>query len=187
MVVCLLLGMGVPVTASYVILATMAVPALTNLGVLPIAAHLLVCYFAVLADITPPVCIAAYAGAAIAEANPMKTGMAAFKLGIAGFIVPYVFAYDSALLGLGNIGHVLLLISTTIFGVILLGSAVEFYLLDRNKVYESVILLIAASCLIKPGLITDLIGFGLLVLAVILQKLRLHNKRYPKSQATGAS
>lgn len=187
MIVCLLLGMGVPVTASYVILATMAVPALTKLGVLPIAAHLLICYFAVLADITPPVCIAAYAGAAIAEANPMRTGVAAFKLGIAGFIVPYVFAYDSALLGLGSVPHVMLLISTTVIGVILLGSAVEFHLLDRNKIHESAFLFTAAGCLIKPGLYTDLVGFGFLALTVILQAYRIRRRPNLESRAVETS
>ena len=100
--VCLIMGMGVPVTASYIIVATIAAPALTKLGVLPLAAHLFVFYFAVLADITPPVCIAAYAAAGLAGANPMKTGFTATKLGIAAFIVPFIFCYDTFADGAGE-------------------------------------------------------------------------------------
>lgn len=171
-IVCLLLGMGVPVTASYIILAALAAPALTKLGVVPIAAHLFILYFAVLADITPPVCIAAYAGAAVAGANPMKTGVTAFKLGIAGFIVPYIFCYSSALLGLGSVTQVLFSVLTAILGIILLGATAELYLLLNNKIYESILLLFAALSLIKPGLRTDLIGLGILSLVLLLQLLR---------------
>ena len=99
----------------------------------------------------------------------MRTGFAAFKLGIAGFIVPYIFAYDSALLGLGSIPHVLATVFTAILGIILLSAAVEFHLLRDNTVYESVFLLFAAVSLIKPGIITDMIGLGILSLVVLAQ------------------
>jgi TRAP transporter 4TM/12TM fusion protein len=174
-VVCLIMGMGVPVTASYIIVAVIAAPALTKLGVLPIAAHLFVFYFAVLADITPPVCIAAYAAAGLAAANPMKTGFTATKLGIAAFIVPFFFCYDPALMGLGEPFHVVSSMITAILGVIALAGAAEWYYLRPNKYYESILLLIAAVCLIKPGWITDLIGLALFVVISLSQYSR--NKR----------
>jgi TRAP transporter 4TM/12TM fusion protein len=170
--VCLIMGMGVPVTASYIIVATIAAPALTKLGVLPLAAHLFVYYFAVLADITPPVCIAAYAAAGLAGANPMKTGFTATKLGIAAFIVPFIFCYEPSLMGLGSIWEVLSSMGTATVGVIALAGAAEWYFLRANRFYESVLLLVAAGCLIKPGWITDLIGFGALGIVVLLQRSR---------------
>ena len=171
-IVCLIMGMGVPVTASYIIVAVIAAPALTKLGVLPLAAHLFVFYFAVLADITPPVCIAAYAAAGLAGANPMKTGFTATKLGIAAFIVPFFFCYDTALMGLGNLFHVVATMISAALGVVALAGAAEWYYLRANKNYESILLLIAAVCLIKPGWITDIIGLVLFALVTFLQYSR---------------
>jgi TRAP-type uncharacterized transport system fused permease subunit len=161
----------------------MAVPALTRLEVLPIAAHLFVCYFAVLADITPPVCIAAYAAAGVAQAEPMKTGFSAWKLGIAGFLVPYIFCYESALLGLGSVTYVLFAVATAIFGVILLGAAVERYLLTNASAYEFALLILGAVSLMKPGLFTDLIGFGFLSITLLSQFLR--NRRQMRVKQVG--
>jgi TRAP transporter 4TM/12TM fusion protein len=182
-VVCLIMGMGVPVTASYIIVAVIAAPALTKLGVLPIAAHLFVFYFAVLADITPPVCIAAYAAAGLAGANPMKTGFTATKLGIAAFIVPFFFCFDPALMGLGEPLHVVTSMSTAILGVIALAGAAEWYYLRPNRHYESILLLIAAVCLIKPGWITDVIGLSLFITVTLSQYAM--NKREKKFMGEG--
>jgi TRAP transporter 4TM/12TM fusion protein len=182
-VVCLIMGMGVPVTASYIIVAVIAAPALTKLGVLPIAAHLFVFYFAVLADITPPVCIAAYAAAGLAGANPMKTGFTATKLGIAAFIVPFFFCYDPALMGLGDVFHVVSSMVTAILGIIALAAAAEWYYLRPNKSYESILLLVGAVCLIKPGWITDLIGLALVTTISISQYAR--NRREKKLFSAG--
>jgi TRAP transporter 4TM/12TM fusion protein len=182
-VVCLIMGMGVPVTASYIIVAVIAAPALTKLGVLPIAAHLFVFYFAVLADITPPVCIAAYAAAGLAGANPMKTGFTATKLGIAAFIVPFFFCYDPALMGLGDVFHVVSSMITAILGIVALAAAAEWYYLRPNKNYESILLLMGAICLIKPGWITDLIGLALVTTISISQYAR--NRREKKQFSTG--
>jgi TRAP transporter 4TM/12TM fusion protein len=181
--VCLIMGMGVPVTASYIIVAVIAAPALTKLGVLPIAAHLFVFYFAVLADITPPVCIAAYAAAGLAGANPMKTGFTATKLGIAAFIVPFFFCYDPSLMGLGEPLHVVSSMITAILGVIALAGAAEWYYLRPNKHYESILLLFAAVCLIKPGWITDLIGLALFITVSLSQYVI--NKREKKFVGEG--
>src|SRR5699024_2932683 len=98
MLACILLGMGLPTTANYVVTATMAAPALIEFGVPVIAAHMFVFYFGIVADITPPVSLAAYAGAGIARANPMKTGVTAVKIAIGAFIVPYMFVYNPVLL-----------------------------------------------------------------------------------------
>jgi TRAP transporter 4TM/12TM fusion protein len=182
-VVCLIMGMGVPVTASYIIVAVIAAPALTKLGVLPIAAHLFVFYFAVLADITPPVCIAAYAAAGLAGANPMKTGFTATKLGIAAFIVPFFFCFDPALMGLGEPLHVVTSMITAILGVIALAGAAEWYYLRPNRHYESILLLIAAVCLIKPGWVTDVIGLSLFITITFSQYAM--NKREKKFVGEG--
>jgi TRAP-type uncharacterized transport system fused permease subunit len=177
------MGMGVPVTASYIIVAVIAAPALTKLGVLPIAAHLFVFYFAVLADITPPVCIAAYAAAGLAGANPMKTGFTATKLGIAAFIVPFFFCFDPALMGLGDPVYVILSVMTAILGIIALAGGAEWYYLRPNRHYESILLLVAAVCLIKPGWITDLIGLALFIIITLSQYAR--NKREKKFVSEG--
>jgi TRAP transporter 4TM/12TM fusion protein len=171
-IVCLIMGMGVPVTASYIIVATIAAPSLLKLGVMPLAAHLFVFYFAVLADITPPVCIAAYVAAGMAGANPMKTGLTATKLGIAAFIVPFVFCYDTALLGLGDVSYIIYRIIITMLGVIALAAGAEMYFLRKNKFYETPLLFVAALLLIKPGWITDLTGIIILSIVILLQFFR---------------
>ena len=134
--------------------------------------NLFVFYFAVLADITPPVCIAAYAAAGLAGANPMKTGFTATKLGIAAFIVPFFFCFDPALMGLGDPVYVILSVMTAILGIIALAGGAEWYYLRANKNYESILLLVAAVCLIKPGWITDIIGLVLFALVTFLQYSR---------------
>lgn len=168
-VVCIIMGMGVPPVAAYIIVATMAAPALTKIGILPIVAHLFVYYFAVLGDITPPVCIGAYTAAGIAGANPIKTGLTATKLGIAIFIVPFIFCYDPALLGLGNVFHVVLRASITFVAIVALAGGAEGYLLRKNKFYETLMLFAAAFLLIIPGWVTDLAGFIILSTTIFLQ------------------
>ena len=177
MIASLILGMGLPTTAKYIVLSIMAAPALIDLGVQPLAAHLFILYFGVIADLTPPVALAAYAGAGISGGNAMKTGFIAIRLAAAGFMVPYVFALDPGLMFIGgSISHNLLLIVTTLVGVLALGAASSGYLLDHTKIYERVILIISALALIKPGLLTDGIGIILLVVVIILQKLRILSK-----------
>jgi len=179
MIVCLILGMGVPVTASYIIVTTMAAPALTKLGVYPAAAHLFVMYFAVLADITPPVCIAAFAAAGVAKSDPMSTGFSAWKLGLAGFIVPFLFCYNSALLGIGEPMQIAVTIFTGVLGVLALSAAVERYFAGPLQFYHSIMLIAAALALMKPGIMSDLIGFGLIALFFIFrlfQKRKIQNR-----------
>jgi TRAP transporter 4TM/12TM fusion protein len=182
MIASLILGMGLPTTAKYIVLATMAVPALTKLGVNLMAAHLFILYFGVVADVTPPVALAAYAGAGIAGANSMKTGVQAFKLALAGFIVPYIFAIDSHLILVDTVvGSTVTFIPfyqaiptivTAVLGIFCLATAVEGYFVTPTKIYERLILLGAALLLLKPGLLSDGIGLGVLILIYLLQKAR---------------
>jgi len=177
MIASILLGMGLPTTAKYIILSIMAAPALVDLGVNPLAAHLFILYFGVIADLTPPVAVAAYAGAGISGGNSMKTGFIAVRLAVAGFMIPYLFALDPGLLFINStIGHTLLLIITALAGVLALGAAAGGYLLDNVKIHERVILIISALALLTPGLLTDSVGIVLLAGVIILQKMRISKK-----------
>jgi TRAP transporter 4TM/12TM fusion protein len=181
MVACLLLGMGVPTTPNYVIMATIMAPAL--IAMKPdtplIAAHLFVFYFGILADGTPPVCLAAYAAAGIADADPFKTGLEAFKLDMRTFLLPYMFitAPQMLLIGLAP-GFMGVLEASWIFitasiGMYALAAGMQGFLIDDDTWYERIILLAVALCLVKPGIYTDiigLIGFGSIY---FLQKRRV--------------
>ncbi len=179
MVACLFLGMGVPTTAQYVIISALVAPALVQMGVLPMAAHLFILYFGTRADITPPVALAAYAGAGIARADPWKTGLAAFQLGIAGFIIPFMFVYAPELLFVGSLWKILPALLTATFGVVCLAAAVQRCLLVRTTWYEVILLLVTSFLLIKPGIQTDLIGAALFIVVFILQWLRRKRSDVP--------
>jgi TRAP transporter 4TM/12TM fusion protein len=172
MIACLFLGMGVPTTAQYIIISALVAPALVQMGVLPMAAHLFILYFGTRADITPPVALAAYAGAGIARSDPWKTGLSAFQLGIAGFIIPFMFVYAPELLFIGGIEKILAALLTAAFGVICLAAAVQRCLLVKTRWYEAGLLLVTALLLIKPGIRTDLIGAALFLCVFLLQWFR---------------
>lgn len=182
MIASIILGMGLPTTAKYIVLATMAVPALIKLEVNLMAAHLFILYFGVVADITPPVALAAYAGAGIAGANSMKTGFQAVKLASAAFIVPYIFAIDSRLILVKEVigDQVVFLpfytaipvILTAMLGIVCLGGAVENFLIVKCKIYERIMLLAGALGLLVPGLTSDAFGLAVLVVVVVLQRAR---------------
>lgn len=172
MIACLALGMGVPTTAQYIIISALVAPALIKLGVVPMAAHLFIFYFGTRADITPPVALAAYAGAGIAGSNPMKTGVTAFQLGIAGYIVPFMFIYGPELLTIGPLYKVLLATLTATFGVYCLAAGVQNCLFIKTTLYERVFLLLTSFLLIKPGLTTDLLGLALFVIVYFSQRMR---------------
>ncbi|MBR3117918.1 MULTISPECIES: TRAP transporter permease [Oceanobacillus] len=174
MIACIILGMGLPTTANYVVTATIAAPVLINdFGVLPIAAHMFVFYFGIVADITPPVCLAAYAGAGIARANPFKSGVTAVKLAIAAFIIPYIFIYNPILL-LQDITPIRLIISllTAIIGMTAVSSAVIGFFIRSSYSWERLILFIAGVMLIVPDLVISLIGLLLLLGVWYIQKQR---------------
>ena len=175
MVVCVILGMGLPTTAAYVLAASVAGPALIKLGIAPLAAHLFIFYFAIMSAITPPVCAAVFAAAAIARSNWLTTGWLAVKIGFAGFIVPFLFVYRPALLFLGSPGETVWSSLGSIIGVMAMAGAAMGYFGDRSRWYESILLAIGSFCLLKPGLITDLIGFALVGALYVYQKRRRAN------------
>ena len=172
MLCCIVLGMGVPTTANYCIMAATCAPILVQMGVPMIAAHFFVFYFGIVADLTPPVALAAYAGAAIAGANPMKTAFTSTKLAIGAFIVPYVFALNPAMLFIDtNVLDVVIICITSLVGMFAVSAALEGYLLHRMTWYERVISAIGGLLLIYPGLVTDVIGLSLVAVVIILEVL----------------
>lgn len=178
MIASIILGMGLPTTAKYIILSIMAAPALVDLGVLPLAAHLFILYFGVIADLTPPVAVAAYAGAGISGGNSMRTGFIAVRLAVAGFMIPYLFALDPGLLYINSsIGHTLQLIFTSLVGVLALGAAAGGYLLDNTRIHERILLAVSAITLIRTDFLTDIIGVGILALVIFLLKIRISKRK----------
>lgn len=170
MICCIVLGMGVPTTANYCIMAATCAPILIRMGVPALAAHFFVFYFGIVADLTPPVALAAYAGAAIAQANPMKTAFTATKLAIGAFIVPYVFALNPAMLFIDTTAsEVILICVSSIVGIFGVSAALEGYFLHHMKWYERIACVVGGLLLIYPGLVTDLIGLVLVAVVLLVQ------------------
>jgi TRAP transporter 4TM/12TM fusion protein len=176
MIVSLILGMGVPTTAAYLMLALLVVPALKAMHVLPIAAHLFIFYFGIISNVTPPVALAAYAAAGIARSSPIKTGFNAFKLSLSGFILPFMFVYNPVLLMQGNAFEILQSVITALVGLYCLSAALEKFIFKWTiNSFERIVLFVSAVLLIVPGTITDLIGF--VVLTVIFMIKLINDKR----------
>ena len=172
MLTCIVLGMGVPTTANYCIMAATCAPILIKMGVPALAAHFFVFYFGIVADLTPPVALAAYAGAAIAQANPMKTAFTATKLAIGAFIVPYVFALNPAMLFIDTtVWEVVLICITSFVGIFGVSAALEGYLLHRMSWVERLISVVGGLLLIYPGITTDIIGLALVGVILVIQIL----------------
>ena len=171
MLCCIVLGMGVPTTANYCIMASTCAPILIQMGIPTIAAHFFVFYFGIVADITPPVALAAYAGSAIAKGNPMKTGITATRLAIAAFIIPFVFAYSPSILFIGDVVwyDVVLIALTAVIGMVGVAAGLSGYLVKPMNVVERVLTIAGGLCLIVPGTMTDVIGLALIALGVVLQ------------------
>ncbi|MBI4963133.1 MAG: TRAP transporter permease [Desulfomonile tiedjei] len=169
----LVLGMGIPTTATYIVLATMAAPALEKLGVAPLAAHLFVFYFGVVADITPPVALAVYAGAAIANSNPWKTGIEAVKLSLGAFLVPYIFALSPVMVLIGATPlHVAQMLLTSVLGMTALSAGVAGYWTVSLWRTERLALGAGGLLLIDPGVLTDFLGAGIVVGVYLFQRRR---------------
>lgn len=169
MICCIILGMGVPTTANYVIMATITAPILIKMGIPMLAAHMFVFYFGIVADITPPVALAAYAGSAIAKSNPLKTGIEATRLAITAFIVPYIFAFSPDMLIIGSDApwyNVVLLVVTAIIGCFAVSAGMEGYMLTNMPWWQRILALAGGLCVIIPGLTTDIPG--IVILAVLL-------------------
>jgi len=172
MVACMILGMGLPSIPAYLITATMAAPALVRLGIDPLVSHLFVFYFAMFANITPPVALASFAAAGISGGSPMRTGFASLKLSLAGFIVPFMFIYNDSLLLRGtDFWSGALVMLTSIVGVVMLGGAVEGYLLSRMGLIQRALSLAGAILLMTPNKSQDLLGAAVVALVVVLQLL----------------
>ena len=179
MLCCIVLGMGVPTTANYCIMAATCAPILVRMGVPVVAAHFFVFYFGIVADLTPPVALAAYAGAAIAGANPMKTALQSTKLAIGAFIVPYVFALNPAMLFVNTTGagEVILIVITSLIGMFGVASGLEGYMLRNASWWERLLSIAGGLLLIYPGIVTDTIGLALVGLVIVIQLLEKHRDK----------
>lgn len=185
MIMCIVLGMGVPTTANYVIMASMVAPILMrSLSIPVLAAHMFVFYFGIVADITPPVALAAYAGSAIAKSNPMKTGVTATRLAITAFIVPYIFAFSPEMLIIGSDKpwyEIVLLVITALCGIFIVSAGMEGYLLKNMPWWQRIMALAGGLCMIIPGLATDIAGLVLIAVVILVQKFLTKDK--PKAVA----
>ena len=170
MIVCVVLGMGMPVPSAYILTAVLTAPALAGLGLPTLAAHLFIIYFSVLSAITPPVAVAAYATAAIAEANPITIGFKAIRLGLVAFLVPYFFVYHQELLLLGALGDVVLAIATAALGVICFAAALEGWLASRLGMLERILTATAGLMLMDARVYTDGVGI-VLFFAILLRQI----------------
>ena len=168
MICCIVLGMGVPTTANYCIMAATCAPILVRMGVPLVAAHFFVFYFGIVADLTPPVALAAYAGAAIAQSNPMKTALQSTKLAIAAFIVPYAFALNPVMLFIDVTGpmQVVSIIITSLVGIFGVASALEGYIFVKMNPVQRVMAAAGGLLLIDPKVLTDIIGIALVAVVI---------------------
>jgi TRAP transporter 4TM/12TM fusion protein len=176
MFACLVLGMGIPTTANYVIMATITAPMVIRAGgaigitVPLLAAHMFVFYFGIVADITPPVALAAYAGSAIAKSNPIKTGITATRLAITAFIIPYIFVFNPAMLFIGTTPFkVVQIILSSCIGMFGLTTGIEGYMFRKVGPFWRIAAIIGGLLLIDPGLVSDLAGFGLIAAVTVVQ------------------
>ena len=180
MLCCIVLGMGVPTTANYIIMATTCAPILgpAGMGLKLMAAHMFCFYFGIVADITPPVALAAYAGSAIAKAPPMKTAFNATRLAIAAFIIPYIFAFNQAMLFIDTrpIDVILVVITSTLGMLSISIGMIGYFIKDMGLPFR--ILCVAGGLLmIYPGTVTDLIGVAILVTVFLVEKMELGRKK----------
>ena len=170
MLCCIVLGMGVPTTANYCIMAATCAPIMMQLGVPMVAAHFFVFYFGIVADITPPVALAAYAGSAIAKSRPMPTAVNASKLAIAAFVVPYVFAFYPVLLGQGvALPLVVFNTATAMLGLMSVAACLNGYIFGHLNPLFRIVLAVAGVLLIIPTFVTDGIGAAAMVAVLLLQ------------------
>ena len=180
MITCIVLGMGVPTTANYLIMATITAPILVEMKLPLLAAHMFVFYFGIVADITPPVALAAYAGSAIAHSNPLRTGVTATRLAITAFIIPYIFAFNPKMLFIDATAlEVVLIVITSLIGIFALSAGLEGHMFKKLRAYEIIPLILGGLFMIYPGVITDAIGFVIIAFVVILQRISVrHDKKH---------
>lgn len=176
MCVSIILGMGMPTTAAYAVAASVIAPGLIQLGIEPLTAHFFIFYYAVMSAITPPVALAAYAGAAIAQSDPMKTSIESFKMGLAAFVVPFMFFYSAPLLMQGEWHQNLQAFVTAALGIYLLASGIQGWFFGAIGKVLSVVLMIAALATIAGGLVSDVIGLTVAAVVLLIQR-KLLDKR----------
>ena len=167
-ITCIILGMGLPTTAAYVIAASILAPSLIKLGLTPLTSHLFVFYFACLSAITPPVALAAYAGAGIAKCSPMTTAVEACKLGFAGFIVPFAFCYSPAMMMQGSFFEVLTVFLSAFIGVSIISSGFQGWLFWKLNFVERLVFVAAGMLMFIPGTLTDVIGIAVAVVMLVV-------------------
>lgn len=178
MLASLILGMGLPTTANYLVTSTIAAPALVQLGVPMLPAHLFVFYFGIIADVTPPVALAAMAGAGIANGEPTRTGLNAFRLAAAAYLVPYIFVLSPALLVINTpVLEVLRVVPTAVIGILALGSGLTGYLVTNMRRTERFLSILGAVLLIDPAITTDIIGVVCVVLVAVAQMWQRRTRR----------
>ena len=180
MLCCIVLGMGVPTTATYIIMATTCAPILTTgMGLNSLCASMFVFYFGIVADITPPVALAAYAGSAIAKSDPMRTALNASKLAIAAFLIPYMFCLNPAMLLIDTTAvEFIVIIITSVIGMYAISAAMEGYMLTSLNPVMRIILLAAGLMLIYPGTVTDIVGTAITVVVFIIE-VQMKKKAQP--------
>lgn len=177
MITSIILGMGVPTTANYVITSTIAAPTIIQLGVPVLAAHMFTFYFGIIADITPPVALAAFAGSGIARSNPLLTAVNASKLAIAAFLIPYIFVLSPALLMINTtLPQVTFIVLTSVCGMIGVAAAVSGYFITDGKWLDRLMFFVGGLLMIHPEVTTDLIGLLLMVGGFVLQKMRANKE-----------
>jgi TRAP-type uncharacterized transport system fused permease subunit len=164
MVVSLILGMGLPTVAAYLVLSVMVAPALINLGVYPLAAHLFIFYFGIISAITPPVALASIVAAGIAEEKPLVTSLTSLKLGLPGFLLPFMFVLGPELVLEGSTGGIILSVITAIVGIYLLSIAIQKYFIRSLRLWESLIYGLSSLTLLYPGIVSDSIGVSIMLL-----------------------
>ena len=169
MVGSIILGMGLPTTAAYIIMATLGAPALIEIGVHPISAHLFVFYFAIISAITPPIALAAYTAGAIAGADVNKTSITALKVALAGFFIPFMFVYNPELLMEGAPAQIVLGALTASVGVVVLSAATIGYMKIRLKLWERGAFFLAALFLMYTGVANDLVGLGVIAFVIVMK------------------
>ena len=183
MAIALVLGMGMPTTGAYLLAASVLAPALIRMGLEPLQAHMFVFYFAIISAITPPVCAAVFVAAGIAQSDWLKSAFAAMRLGVVAFIIPYMFVYSPALMLQGEPLTVAMAVISAAIGVIALAAGVMGQFLTRNNILETLLLISGSLLMIKPGSITDLIGFAAVLAIYGLQYLRAGKPAQTSSQA----
>ena len=170
MIVAIILGMGMPTTAAYAVAASVIAPGLINLGVEPLTAHFFIFYFAVMSAITPPVALAAYAGAALAQSDPMKTSVESFRIGLAAFVVPYMFFFSAALLMQGGWLDTIHVTISALFGIYLLSSGIIGWFFGRIGWMARALLICGALAMLDAGLVSDLVGLSIGTVLLLYQK-----------------